>query len=332
MGLKKKKKRPLARPGRILAGLALFLLVMPFFVPVTRPDPEALPVPFRNSRQYHIHGTLFHTRLYKPQNEIRGKIVLIHGFGGSTYSFQNMASLLMEEVYWFFCWICRVLATVKGTCSTITARQTEPGMYDRSCRESTMRCPRMRGRCPGMPPDIVWGAARWQPWPQPMKKRLPVCFCWLRTLRSLTREAASCIKSRRYKDGWKGSANSFSCHIQGSAIFCDPPTGRSPRRNRWWGIWLPCVFPEPPAPSWVCRRRQEIKIPSNWPPSGHRFMPCGGAGTHGLPLRNWMIYVQSVRTPPLPSLRMPAIVQWKPIPYCARRCIFHGYSPFSRRG
>ncbi len=99
MGLKKNKKRPLARPGRILAGLALFLLVMPFFVPVTRPDPEALPVPFRNSRQYHIHGTLFHTRLYKPQNEIRGKIVLIHGFGGSTYSFQNMASLLMEEDY-----------------------------------------------------------------------------------------------------------------------------------------------------------------------------------------------------------------------------------------
>ena len=62
---------------------------LPLIYPADRPFPE--------SRFTSISGMSIHYRVWAPENEPRGKVLLLHGIGGSTYSFDRMAPILTED-------------------------------------------------------------------------------------------------------------------------------------------------------------------------------------------------------------------------------------------
>ena len=68
-----------------------------------------MPKPFQNSGWEEISGTSFHYRLYPPAgNAVKGKALLIHGLGGSTFSFERTAPLIAGAGY------CVVSADLPG--------------------------------------------------------------------------------------------------------------------------------------------------------------------------------------------------------------------------
>ncbi len=57
-------------------------------------------LPFDNSHQAAVNGIDIHYRLWMPEDtEIQGKILLVHGFAGSTYSWRHNARVLQNEGY-----------------------------------------------------------------------------------------------------------------------------------------------------------------------------------------------------------------------------------------
>ncbi len=95
-----RKKKRLRRAVRFLCALAALLLlasVFPYFFPVTE-APDEMPAPFPESRTAEIGGVLLHYRLWLPDaGAARGKLLLVHGFGASTFSWQNSAAAMAGE-------------------------------------------------------------------------------------------------------------------------------------------------------------------------------------------------------------------------------------------
>ncbi|MBW6478813.1 MAG: alpha/beta hydrolase [Bacteroidales bacterium] len=56
--------------------------------------------PFPNSRYITIDGLKLHYRLWESSNdELRGNVIMVHGFGGSTYSWEEVADSLSQLGY-----------------------------------------------------------------------------------------------------------------------------------------------------------------------------------------------------------------------------------------
>lgn len=80
-------------------GFLLFIgLIFPWLVPVGNDtqDPEK---PFPESHFTGIYGTRIHYRTWNPQQVVCGKVLLIHGFAGSTFSYRKMIHLLLQQGY-----------------------------------------------------------------------------------------------------------------------------------------------------------------------------------------------------------------------------------------
>lgn len=91
-----------SRGFRILGkGLLLLLLLgslVPYAFPLSRE--EALPRgPYPDSATFLVEDTAIHVRVQQPMGQEKGRVLLLHGLGGSTYSFRHTMAALVEAGY-----------------------------------------------------------------------------------------------------------------------------------------------------------------------------------------------------------------------------------------
>lgn len=80
--------------------LLLLLLGLPYLLPLSTPSAAQEAAPFGNSAYEQIGGVRFHYRLYHPgSGEPRGKLLLVHGLGGSTFSYEVLAPKIAAQGY-----------------------------------------------------------------------------------------------------------------------------------------------------------------------------------------------------------------------------------------
>jgi pimeloyl-ACP methyl ester carboxylesterase len=90
--------------GIIVALLFILVCTLPFALPVNQNKVFAYSPPFANSQFVSIEGTLVHYRVFLPPTDsIKGNIVMIHGFCGSTFSWRNNADTLAANGYRTVC-------------------------------------------------------------------------------------------------------------------------------------------------------------------------------------------------------------------------------------
>jgi len=86
----------------IKRGLLIFLIsiiVVPYLIPLSKAG--SIQMPYENSHLYESETSTLHYRLYKPtDSDILGKILLVHGLGGSTFSYEKNAPILAEAGYY----------------------------------------------------------------------------------------------------------------------------------------------------------------------------------------------------------------------------------------
>ena len=93
--------------GRRLRGLKWTLLCVlmlfiftPYLFPISAPAAMDGPKPFDNSAFVEVNGISFHYRTYPAlSSAINGKLLLVHGLAGSTFSFEVSAPLISQEGY-----------------------------------------------------------------------------------------------------------------------------------------------------------------------------------------------------------------------------------------
>lgn len=82
--------------------LWLFIL-LPYLFPLYAPQQSFSEKPFPESRFIKSRNNWVHYRIFMPQSDsIRGKVMLIHGFSGSTYSWRKTIPALQKAGY-FVC-------------------------------------------------------------------------------------------------------------------------------------------------------------------------------------------------------------------------------------
>lgn len=82
-----------------LAVLVALALVVPYLIPVPAYEPAAVTSPYTNGRFIEIDGVRLHYRTWSGAGEPRGNVCLIHGFCGSTYSWEETAPWMAGEGY-----------------------------------------------------------------------------------------------------------------------------------------------------------------------------------------------------------------------------------------
>lgn len=84
--------------------ITLFLLLFiftPYLLPISSTVALAEPFPFDNSELADVNGVSFHYRVYRPNSDtILGKLLLVHGLAGSTFSYDVSAPLVSKEGYY----------------------------------------------------------------------------------------------------------------------------------------------------------------------------------------------------------------------------------------
>jgi pimeloyl-ACP methyl ester carboxylesterase len=98
------KRMRMKRIVKILGIVLLVLLVcsclLPYAIPLSRPSDNALLQPYSNSAYLTIDEVSLHFRLFQPvAKDFLGKILFVHGLGGSTYSYEKTAPALAEAGY-----------------------------------------------------------------------------------------------------------------------------------------------------------------------------------------------------------------------------------------
>ncbi len=73
----------------------MLIFLTPYLIPITTPS-DILLYPYGDSHHKNINGYNVHHRIIVPDKYEKG-IVLIHGFGGSVFSWRNQESLLKEK-------------------------------------------------------------------------------------------------------------------------------------------------------------------------------------------------------------------------------------------
>jgi len=87
---------------RILIGalvIVVFISLFPYFVRLS--EAGTLLLPYDNSALFKSNETTIHYRTYLPQNNrYRGNVIMIHGLGGSTFSYEKSAPFLAEQGFY----------------------------------------------------------------------------------------------------------------------------------------------------------------------------------------------------------------------------------------
>ena len=70
-------------------------------MPLSEASAQLPDKPFANSQYVEVDGIVLHCRTWNPQAEqYLGKVLLIHGLGASTYSWEQTADALSQAGYW----------------------------------------------------------------------------------------------------------------------------------------------------------------------------------------------------------------------------------------
>lgn len=87
---------------RVLAFILIMLIILsvfPYLVPLSKE--AALSLPYENSALFTAGETTIHYRTYAPQGDsYLGYVVMIHGLGGSTFSYEQNAPTLAAQGYY----------------------------------------------------------------------------------------------------------------------------------------------------------------------------------------------------------------------------------------
>jgi pimeloyl-ACP methyl ester carboxylesterase len=106
--VKQKEPSPTLRGGaevlrKVVTGLAVLFLVasvLPYLIPTEYKLSSVPEKPFSESRYAEVEGTTLHYRVWAPAaGEPRGKMLLVHGFGGSTFSWRENIEPLIQAGY-----------------------------------------------------------------------------------------------------------------------------------------------------------------------------------------------------------------------------------------
>lgn len=93
-------KKGLKITGIALAVLFAVLGMVPYAIPLSKPGTIGAVLPFENSAYIKVEGETLHYRTHLPEDEaIKGKLLMVHGLGGSTFSFEQNASVLAGQGY-----------------------------------------------------------------------------------------------------------------------------------------------------------------------------------------------------------------------------------------
>lgn len=96
-GLREKRiYRGFLQAGKVLLVIFLLLSALPYVIPL--PEDREVEEPFAESARISIEGVSLHYRIWEPE-EIRGKIILVHGLGGSTFSWRHNIEALVNTGY-----------------------------------------------------------------------------------------------------------------------------------------------------------------------------------------------------------------------------------------
>ncbi|MHB1483772.1 MAG: alpha/beta fold hydrolase [Saccharofermentanales bacterium] len=94
------KKRWMLKLIMILFSVFLVFSTLPYLFPVTKASPDMIPL-FPESAFTKIDGTILHYRMWKNNGtgDYKGKVLLVHGLGGSTFSWRNNTDALTQAGY-----------------------------------------------------------------------------------------------------------------------------------------------------------------------------------------------------------------------------------------
>ncbi|MEI7884147.1 MAG: alpha/beta hydrolase [Clostridia bacterium] len=93
-------KKWLKRIGLALVVFLIIISILPFLIPIAAQEKATQVAPFGESEFVQIDGVSLHYRQWEPkQAEMKGKILLIHGLGGSTFSWRNNVDVLLQAGY-----------------------------------------------------------------------------------------------------------------------------------------------------------------------------------------------------------------------------------------
>lgn len=82
---------------RVIIVLLIMIWIAPYLFPLSRAASEGVTRPFENS---YVFENALHYRIWSPKtDQIKGKILMVHGLGGSTYSFGANAPFLADNGY-----------------------------------------------------------------------------------------------------------------------------------------------------------------------------------------------------------------------------------------
>ncbi len=78
-----------------------FLSLLPYVIPFGTPEQQvtAEEIAYENSNFFLINGITIHYRLWEPEQQPRGNVLMVHGLGGSTFSWRHNVLPLVDEGY-----------------------------------------------------------------------------------------------------------------------------------------------------------------------------------------------------------------------------------------
>lgn len=93
----KRKRKRLQKAGWILLSVLLVLMLLPYLIPLSAPAAVLPQPPFSNSAFDQVNNVSFHYRVFEPMGTPKAKLLLLHGLGGSTFSFEEAAPKLSQQ-------------------------------------------------------------------------------------------------------------------------------------------------------------------------------------------------------------------------------------------
>lgn len=99
--MKKKFLKILKYIGFVVAGILFLCLTVPFLIPVSKASKNDQIKHFENSKYTSVDGVIIHYRVWQNPDSLNSDrwILLLHGMGGSTYSWVNNAQVFCDSGY-----------------------------------------------------------------------------------------------------------------------------------------------------------------------------------------------------------------------------------------
>lgn len=92
-----KWKRILRWTGIILAVIFLLLSIIPYLIPVKPLGGDRHELVYANSEFLDLDGVEIHYRIFNNKADKAGNVLLVHGFGASTFTWRHTAPYLQDE-------------------------------------------------------------------------------------------------------------------------------------------------------------------------------------------------------------------------------------------